>query len=156
MSAVSQMALMAVSDVVANTVAAPSAVSTTFTHATDAAEANLYDLNDSTNAADPAGFTSSTKAAYDLTSAKEIRRVRVITGSANGWGTSATFAIEYSDTNLTTGFTVADTFVMPAGIAQTVNKTIAAFGSHRYWRINYSSGTTGGNAWLGELTMYTV
>jgi hypothetical protein len=37
-----------------------------------------------------------------------------------------------------------------------VQKDIADFGAHRYWRIFYLSGTTGGNAWLGELSFSTL
>lgn len=152
---VMQMALLSGDE--PNTVAAPAAVSTTFTLASGgAAEAQLYDLNNSTSAADPAGITASTKAAYDLGSAKAVRRVTAITGAVNGFGAAVTFNIEYSDTNLTTGYSVASTIVVPSGTGQAALQTFSSVGSHRYWRINYLSGTTGGNAWLGELTMYTV
>jgi hypothetical protein len=133
---------------------APGAVSTTFTFATGAAESNLYDGNDATSAADPGGLTASTRAAYDLGSAKPISRCRIITAVSNGFSNSATFNIEYSDTSLTAGFTTATTIVIPAGLAQVVIKDFTGFGAHRFWRVLYASGTTGGNAWLGELTFY--
>jgi hypothetical protein len=133
---------------------APSAVSTTFTYTTGAAEANLYDGNDATAAADPLGLTVNTKAAYDLGSAKAIMRCRAISAPANGFTNAATFNIEWSDTSLTAGFTTASTIVLPAGVSQAAISDFFV-GSHRFWRIAYSSGTTGGNAWLGELTFYT-
>ncbi|TFV71669.1 hypothetical protein E4K64_25405 [Bradyrhizobium frederickii] len=133
---------------------APSAVSTTFTYTTGAAEANLYDGNDATAAADPLGLTINTKAAYDFGSAKAIMRCRAISAPANGFTNAATFNIEWSDTSLTAGFTTASTIVVPAGVSQAAISDFFV-GSHRFWRISYSSGTTGGNAWLGELTFYT-
>lgn len=133
---------------------APGAVSTTFTFTTGASESNLYDGNDATSAADPSGLTASTRAAYDFGSAKPITRCRIITAVSNGFSNSATFNIEYSDTSLTAGFTPATTIVIPAGIAQPVIKDFTGFGAHRFWRILFASGTTGGNAWLGELTFY--
>lgn len=134
----------------------PTAVDTTFTFAgSGAAQAQLYDGNDSTPAADPGGITSTLRAAYDLGSAKDIRRVRMITASTNGFGNSVVFAIQWSDTSLTTGFTTADTFTLPAGTSQSVVKDLAvSAGAHRYWRVIYSSGTASGNAWAGELTFY--
>ncbi|PPQ14905.1 hypothetical protein CV770_34340 [Bradyrhizobium sp. AC87j1] len=131
----------------------PSAVNTTFTHTGGgAAQAQLYDGNDTTPAADPAGLTSSTQAAFDLGSAKDITRVRVITAPSNGFGNTITFNIQYSDTSLTTGFTTASTIVVPAGVSQSVTQTFASAGAHRYWRIFYASGSASGNAWLGELS----
>lgn len=133
----------------------PSAVNTTFTHTTGAAEANLYDGNDATSAADPAGLTTSTKAAYDLGGALNIVQCRAITAASNGFTNATTFNIAYSDTSLTTGFTNASTIVVPAGTGQVAIAGFASVGAHKYWRIAYASGTTGGNAWLGELTFYT-
>ncbi|WP_128934019.1 hypothetical protein [Bradyrhizobium zhanjiangense] len=133
----------------------PSAVDTSFTLATGgAAQAQLYDGNDATPAADPGGLTASTHAAYDFGAAKSIARMRAITASANGFGASIVFAIQYSDTGLASGFTTANTITVNAGTAQLSDKQIGDFGAHRYWRIIYQSGTTGGNAWLGELTFY--
>lgn len=134
----------------------PSAVSTTFTHAAGgAAQANLYDGSDTTPAADPAGLTASTKAAYDFGTPKQIERCRAITAPSNGFTNAATFNIEYSDTSLTAGFSVASTIVVPAGVGQAVIKLFTPVGSHRYWRIANPTGTLSGNAWLGELTFYT-
>ncbi|WP_440640284.1 beta strand repeat-containing protein [Bradyrhizobium sp. PUT101] len=134
-------------------VQAPSAVNTSFTLATSgAAQAQLYDNNDATPAADPSGLTSSTQAAYDFGSAKDITRVRVITASSSGFSATITFNIQYSDTGLTSGFTTASTIVVPSGTSQAVTQTFSSAGAHRYWRIVYVSGTTGGNAWLGELS----
>jgi len=139
----------------------PSAVSTTFTHASDgAAEAQLYDGNDATAAADPAGMSASTRAAYDFGSAKTIRRVRLITATANGFTNTITWNIRYSDTNLTTGFstvTGSDTqIVATSGTGQLDIALIDDNGAHRYWAIEYASGTASGNAWLGELTFYIL
>lgn len=134
----------------------PSAVSTTFTNTGGgSAEANLYDGSDATPAADPAGLTASTKAAYDLGAALNVVQCRVITAAVNGFANGATFNIDYSDTSLTSGFTNASTIVITAGTAKVSVAGFASVGAHRYWRIAYASGTTGGNAWLGELTFYT-
>lgn len=134
---------------------APAAVSTTFTFTTGAAEANLYDLNDATSAADPAGLTASTKAAYDLGAALNITQCRLITAASNGFTNAAVFNIDYSDTSLTSGFTTASTINISAGTGKVSTAGFVSVGAHRYWRIAYASGTTGGNAWLGELTFYT-
>lgn len=138
-------------------VQSPSAVNTSFTFASGgAAQAQLYDGNDTTPAADPGGLNASTQAAFDLGSAKDITRVRVITAPSNGFGNTITFNIQYSDTSLTTGFTTASTIVVPAGVSQSVTQTFASAGAHRYWRIFYASGTASGNAWLGELSFQTT
>jgi hypothetical protein len=135
----------------------PSAVNTSFTVTTGgAAQANLYDGSDATGAADPGGINASTQAAYDFGSNKTVRRVRVITAAANGWAAATTVNIQYSDTSLTAGWTTADQLVIPTGVGQAVVKDIADFGAHRYWRIVYVSGTTGGNAWLGELAFSII
>lgn len=140
----------------AGPVQAPSAVDTSFTYASGgAAQAQLYDGDDATPAADGAGLTSSTHAAYDFGSAKDIRRVRAITAPSSGLANTITFNIQYSDTSLTSGMTTADTIIVNAGTAQLTIKDIASVGAHRYWRIMYTSGTTGGNAWMGELSFYT-
>ncbi|TGN75966.1 hypothetical protein EOW77_0032380 [Bradyrhizobium yuanmingense] len=133
----------------------PTAVNSTFTFTTGAAEANLYDGNDATPAADAGGLTASTRAAYDLGSAKQIERCRAITATSNGFSNAATFNIQYSDTSLTAGFTTVATIIVPAGTSQAAVETFPPAGTHRYWAISYASGTTGGNAWLGELTFYT-
>ncbi|MEY9110389.1 hypothetical protein ABH999_006585 [Bradyrhizobium yuanmingense] len=134
-------------------VQAPSAVNTTFTVAgSGAAQAQLYDGNNATPAADPNGLVATTQAAYDLGAAKDITRVSLITAPSSGFSNSSTFNIQYSDTSLTTGFTTASTIVIPAGTSQSAVQTFNSVGAHRYWRIAYASGTTGGNAWLGELS----
>jgi hypothetical protein len=133
----------------------PSAVNTTFTYTTGAAEANLYDGNDATPAADPSGITASMRAAYDFGSAKQIERCRVISASVNGLGHAVTFNVRYSDTSLTAGFLAAGSITVAAGTSQAAVQTFTPVGAHRYWDIAYASGTTGGNAWLGELTFYT-
>lgn len=131
----------------------PSAVNTSFTFTgSGAAQAQLYDGNDATPAADPAGLNTSTQAAFDFGSAKDITRVRMITAPSSGFTNTITFNIQYSDTSLTTGFTTASTIVVPAGVSQSVTQTFASAGAHRYWRIFYASGTASGNAWLGELS----
>lgn len=135
-------------------VLAPSAVNTTFTFTgSGAAEANLHDGSLTTNAADPAGLTSSTHAAYDLGSAKTVTGMNITTGSANGWSSASTFKIQFSDTSLTSGFSdvTGGSFTIQAGLSKTTSVTGISAGSHRYWRIVYVSGTTGGNAWLAEL-----
>jgi hypothetical protein len=66
--------------------------------------------------------------------------------------------IEYSDVSLTSGWTSTSLVInVPNSTSQVVNKDItsAAAGSHRYWRIRYNSGTTGQNAWLGEVSFQT-
>ena len=137
------------------TVITPVAVNTSFTHAAGgAAQANMYDGNDATPFADPAGANTSTRAAYQFSTAREIRRLRFLTHSSFGFTHAITFNIAYSDTSLTAGFTNLDTLVIPAGTAQEVVKDVAAHGAHLYWRIHYASGTTGGNVWGGELSMY--
>jgi hypothetical protein len=138
------------------TVQSPSAVNTTFTYATGAAPANLYDGSDSTNAADPGGGNASMVIAYDLGSAKPIRRVRAITGSSNGFTNAFTWNIQYSDTSLTAGWTTCGQITTAAGVSQAAQVDIAVDpGSHRYWRLAYASGTTGGNAWMGEVSFST-
>ncbi|MDA9529574.1 hypothetical protein ACM42_14320 [Bradyrhizobium sp. CCBAU 25338] len=137
-------------------VQAPSTVDTSFTFASGgAAQAQLYDGNDATPAADGNGLTTNTHAAYDFGTPKEIRRVRVITAPSSGFSNTAVFNIQYSDTSLTAGMTTADTITVNAGTAQLTVKDIASAGAHRYWRIMYASGTASGNAWLGELSFFT-
>lgn len=133
----------------------PTAVNTTFTYTVGAAEANLYDGSLATNAADPAGLTSSTHAAYDFGSAKTITSITVTTGSSSGFANAAVFKLQYSDTSLTAGWTdvTSGSFTIKAGISQATTLGSIVSGSHRYWRIIYVSGTTGGNAWLAELDM---
>lgn len=153
MSAVSH--AVAISEGRAQRALTPAAVDTSFTSAAGgAAQAQLYDGSDATPAADPGALTATTHAALDFTTPRSVSRVRVITAPANGFGATAVFAIQYSDTSLTAGFTGADTITVNAGTAQLTDKQIADYGAHRYWRIIYQSGTTGGNAWLGELTFY--
>ena len=137
---------------------APSAVNTSFTYTGGGAgEAQLYDFNDATPAADPVGVNMNTHAAYDFGSAKDIRRIRAITATQGGGFTnSMTVDIGYSDTSLTTGFTNFTTMVVPAGTGQSVTADFASQGAHRYWRIYYKSGTTTFNGWLGDLDMYTL
>lgn len=135
----------------------PSAVNTTFTFTGSGnLEAHLYDNNDTTTAADPAGLTSSTSAAYDFGSAAAISMLRVITAPSSGFTNAATFNIQYSDTSLTAGFTTITTITIPAGTSQVATASWTGAGSHRYWRIIYLSGSTGGNAWLGELSFKTA
>jgi hypothetical protein len=138
------------------TVQAPSAVDTSFTYASGgAAQAQLYDGNDATPAADAGGLNTNTHAAYDFGSAKDIRRVRAITAPSSGFGGTTVFNIQYSDTSLTAGMTTADTMTVNAGTAQATVKDIASVGAHRYWRIMWGAGATGGNAWMGELSFST-
>jgi len=134
---------------------APNAVSTTFTFASSgAAQAQLYDGNDATPAADPAGINASTSAAYDLGAAYAIANVRAITAATTGWAAASVFNIQYSDTGLTGPWTTAGSLTIQAGTAKLTNQAVnqPTTGAHRYWRIAYASGTTGGNAWLGELS----
>jgi len=135
----------------------PTAVLTTFTHTGGgAAEANLYDGNDSTNAADPNGVTAATAAAYDLGSAQNVNNVRVKVADSFGFSVADVFKIQYSDTGLSSGWTDSgSTISIPAGTGAIVNASVSS-GSHRYWRILYQSGGTLGNGWLGELSFQNV
>jgi hypothetical protein len=144
------------------TLRTPSAVNTTFTYNAGggAQQSNLYDGSDATPAADPNGVSKSgqplTSAAYDLGAAYDIQRVRLITAAANGFTNADVFAIEYSDTSLTTGWTGSgQTITANAGTAKLSTVDFASVGAHRYWRIIYSSGTVAGNGWLGELGFYS-
>ena len=138
------------------TLRAPAAVNTTFTYAGgSAAQANLYDGNDGTSAADPSGVNAGTMAAYDLGAAFDIARVRLITAAANGFASDTVFTIQYSDAGLSGPWTSAgQNITANAGTARISTAPVAA-GAHRFWRIAYSSGTTLVNAWLGELGFYT-
>ena len=134
---------------------APVAVSTTFTNTGGgSAEANLFDGSDVTPAADPSGLTAATKAAYNLGSPKAITRCRIITAPVNGFTNTATFNIEFSDTSLTTGFTVASTITVVNGFSQLAIKDFAFAGAHPFWRIANPTGVLSGNAWIGELTFF--
>lgn len=145
----------------------PSSVTTSFTYtggSPAAAEAQLYDGDDDTPAADGSGFTAATKAEYDFGSGKTIRRVRTFTyynGTGQEWDTTAAFDIEYSDngsdwtqvTGANTTHTITSTSVGSVGAEDVTD--IDANGSHRYWRIVTPS-ATGGDAWLGQLTFYSA
>lgn len=135
----------------------PIAVDTTFTHnAGGAAQANLYDGNDATAAADPAGVNVNQHVSYDLGSAQAINRVRAITAAVNGYGGATTYSVQYSDTSLTAGWSVEVAMItIPAGLGQSVTLDLPAAGAHRFWRIMYKSGGSG-NCWLGEVSFSIV
>lgn len=141
------------------TLRTPTAVSTTFTYSNSggANQANLYDGSDATPAADPVGLRETTMAAYDLGAAYDITRVRLITAPVNGFGTTAVFAIQYSDAGLNGPWTTANaTITAKTGTSQLATTTFSSVGAHRYWRIAWqSSPDVGVNGWLGELGFYS-
>lgn len=134
------------------TAAAVVAVSTTFTYGLNgAAESHLYDGDDTTSAADPNGLQTTTAAAYDYGVAFMPTQCRLHVANSFGFSNASTFMIQYSDTGLSGPWTDTGTTITGnAGTNQTVTASLSA-GSHRYWRIVYNAGTTGGNVWIGEL-----
>jgi hypothetical protein len=132
----------------------PVAVDTSFTFTgSGAAQANLYDGNDATMAADGGGTNVNMHAAYDLGALFTVRRVRFITAPTTGFSVAIVFNIGLGVTSLTTGFTNVGTLSVTAGLSQlsVVDFTPT---QARYVRLFYASGTTGGNAWAGELSFY--
>lgn len=132
----------------------PVAISSTFTYnAQGAAEAQLYDGNDTTPSADPAGLTTGTMAAFDYGTFLRPTACRVKVANSFGFGADVTFRVQYSDTGLSGPWTNGPTFLISGGTGSIANVPISDIGAHKYWRIAYASGgSLGTNAWLGEVT----
>lgn len=132
-------------------------LSVTGTFTASGGNAALIDDSTATAGADPAGLNASTAFRVDFGAgnAKHIRALRVSKEGTNGFGNAATMKLEWSDDD--SAWTQAGSnFVIAAGTATAFeNFTFAATGAHRYWRIFYVSGTTGGNAWIREIEFLT-
>lgn len=112
--------------------------------------------NSSTPAADPTGYNTSTSWSVDFGSGvtEDISRLSVVKDATYGLTNAATMKLEYSDNN-STWTQVGSNFTISAG--QSTTPEVFTFshsaGAHRYWRIYYVSGSTGGNFWLREIEM---
>lgn len=128
----------------------------TMTYGVGAAAVNLRDNNATTAAADPNGINVNTAMGYDFGRAIKIRKITTLTALTNGVSFNLVFNIQYSDDNSTwttiTGSTTTHTISSGLGVTNTTS--FDDNGSHRYWRLRYLSGTTGGNCWIATLDMF--
>lgn len=148
-----QVSLLAFGTAVAGPPVVQAILSTfTYTGGGGANEANLYDGNDSTPAADPRGLQTDSSIAYDFGIAETFTNLRVKVADANGFTGNASFTIQYSDASISGSWSNAATINIPFGTGSIVNQAIGAVGAHRYWRIVAATGSLSTNAWFGEVT----
>ena len=118
--------------------------------------AALIDDNSGTSAADPSGYNTGTSWSVDLGAgnAQTVNKITVTKDTTNGLGNAATMKLEYSDNN-STWTQAGGNFTISSGTSGTAESFTFSYdnSAHRYWRIYYVSGTTGGNFWLQEITL---
>lgn len=126
-----------------------------FTFAALGAGGNAALIDDTnTPAADPAGLNSGTYFRLDFGGTpRQIRQLTVTKDPTHGVTNPATMKLEYSD-NDSSYTQVGSNFMISSGTdttPQVFNFPTSA--PHRYWRVSYVSGTTGGNIWIREIEM---
>src|SRR3989338_7707568 len=134
-------------------VTASETISGTFTAGNGSAA--LIDDNTGTSGADSSGLNANTNFKIDFGAgdAKHIRKLTISKDGTFGFANAATMKLEYSD-NDSSWTQAGSNFVIAVGTSTTAEVyTFPATGAHRYWRVYYVSGTTGGNAWIREVEM---
>jgi len=133
------------------------AVAGTLNFAGAGGNAALIDDNSGTSAADPSGYNASTNWSVDLGSGnpQAVTQILVAKDGTFGLTNPATMKLEHSDDNAI--WTQAGSnFTLSAGTSPSPESFEFPYaGVHRYWRVHYASGGTGGNFWLQEIQMFS-
>ncbi len=103
---------------------------------------------------DPNGLNEQSHSSYDFRAGndKSIRRIFIRSGPNESIDNLSTWKLEYSDD--ATVWTEVGEFEMITGHSQEQFRDFPYAGLHRYWRIHWKSGGTGGNLWITEVEMY--
>ena len=119
--------------------------------------AALIDDAPGTAAADVSGYNTSTAFRVDFGAGvtKDLSGLSITKETGTGIDNDAIMVLQYSDDD-SAWTTAGSAFTISAGTSGVAEYFGIAHsgGAHRYWRIFYSSGTTGGNFWLQEVEFF--